>query len=76
MVVLRAQGLAKGAVLNFARAPKDIRATVNTIISRGKEIQDAVARQQQPMFTNTIAPLAKFENDYGADSSVITFLQN
>ncbi|KAJ2708185.1 metalloendopeptidase [Coemansia sp. IMI 203386] len=72
----RAQTLLKGAVLNFSRSPTDIRATVSSIVSRGKEVQDKVAKQTKPTFANTIAPLARFENDHGADSCIATFLQN
>ncbi|KAJ1808498.1 metalloendopeptidase, partial [Coemansia sp. RSA 2598] len=72
----RAQNLLKGAVLNFSRSPKDIRAAVSNIVGRGKEVQDKVARQTRPTFANAIAPLARFENDNGADSSIVTFLQN
>ncbi|KAJ2724082.1 metalloendopeptidase [Coemansia sp. Benny D115] len=72
----RARHLIKGAVLNFARSPGDIRATVSEIISRGKQVQDQVAAQTKPTFANTIAPLARYENDHGADSSIVTFLQN
>ncbi|KAJ1886869.1 metalloendopeptidase, partial [Kickxella alabastrina] len=72
----RAHRLIKGAVLNFARSPGDIRTTVGNIISRGKLVQDLVANQPNPVFSNTVALLAKFENDQGADSSVVTFLQN
>ncbi|KAI7827287.1 hypothetical protein BX661DRAFT_182988 [Kickxella alabastrina] len=66
----RAHRLIKGAVLNFARSPGDIRTTVGNIISRGKQVQDLVANQPKPTFSNTVAPLANFENDQ------VTFLQN
>ncbi|KAJ1843426.1 metalloendopeptidase, partial [Coemansia sp. RSA 486] len=48
----------------------------SSIVSRGKEVQDKVAKQTKPTFANTIAPLARFENDHGADSCIATFLQN
>ncbi|KAI8322072.1 zincin [Martensiomyces pterosporus] len=72
----RAQHLVKGAVLNFSRTPAQISAAVRSIISRGKEVQNAVASQTTPTFSNSVAPLAKCENEHGADSAIITFLQN
>ncbi|KAJ1965847.1 metalloendopeptidase [Dipsacomyces acuminosporus] len=72
----RAQRLVKGSVLNFVRTPAHISASIRSIISRGKEVQDAVASQKAPTFSNTVAPLAMFENDHGAESSIVTFLQN
>ncbi|KAI9502498.1 metalloendopeptidase [Coemansia spiralis] len=73
----RIQRLVKSAgALNFRRSPSDIASTIGTIIARGKEVQDQVAAQTLPTFANTIAPLARFDNDSGADAAIVSFLQN
>ncbi|KAJ2611633.1 metalloendopeptidase [Coemansia sp. RSA 1804] len=79
VTVTRVQQLVRGgaaAALNFRRTPTDIASAVSYIISRGKKVQDQVAEQTTPTFANTIEPLAKFDNDTGADTSIVAFLQN
>ncbi|KAJ1940094.1 metalloendopeptidase, partial [Linderina macrospora] len=70
------QTAAKGTVLNFSLTPPEIGQLVDTLIARGKKIQDDVAAQTNPTFESVIVPLAMRENNQGADYSVATFLQN
>ncbi|KAJ1953026.1 metalloendopeptidase [Linderina pennispora] len=70
------QTATKGSVLNFSLTPSDIGQLVDTLIARGKKIQDDVAAQTNPTFASVIVPLAMRENNQGADYSVATFLQN
>ncbi|KAJ2554956.1 metalloendopeptidase [Coemansia sp. RSA 1933] len=77
MAASRAQQLLKSAAaLNFKRTPAEISTTVRNIISIGRDVQEQVAAQKTPTFVNTIAPLARFENISGVDTSIVTFLQN
>ncbi|KAJ1668012.1 metalloendopeptidase [Coemansia sp. RSA 1813] len=76
-MVSRVQQLVKSAAaLNFRRTPADITSTVSKIITSGKQVQDQVASQRTPTFANTIAPLARFDNNAGVDTSIVAFLQN
>ncbi|KAJ2163001.1 metalloendopeptidase [Coemansia sp. RSA 552] len=72
----RLQQLAKSAALSFRRTPAEISATTSRLVAQAKQVHDQVAAQKTPTFANTIVPLARLENDSGADSAVITFLQN
>ncbi|KAJ2617688.1 metalloendopeptidase [Coemansia sp. RSA 1365] len=75
-MVARIGTLVKAGVLNFQRKPKDISASVLRLIQHEKQVNDEVAAQKSPTFANTIAPLARLENKDGAESAIITFLQN
>ncbi|KAJ2773299.1 metalloendopeptidase [Coemansia nantahalensis] len=75
-MVVHLQRAAKGAALAFRRTPAEIAAAASALIHREKQAHDEVAAQRSPTFANTIARLARLENDTNAESSVITFLQN
>ncbi|KAJ2616463.1 metalloendopeptidase [Coemansia sp. RSA 1365] len=67
---------AKGSVLNFNLSPTEIENIVERLIADGKKLQDSVAAQTSPTFDNVIVPLAKRENEKGAEYLVTTFVQN